>query len=304
MKGISAAGSYLMPARIALTVLIALSIVACATGRRGPDLAREFSVESDVVYARPDGIDLHADVYVPVGAGPFPGVLVVHGGSWQRGSKSIMERVAMRLARGGYTTVAIDYRLAPAHRFPAPLDDCRDAVRWMRGNAARYRIDPRRVGAFGYSAGAHLVALLATDAAVEPDDGTTEISARIQAAVVGGTPADLRGYDNRAVRALLGGTRADLPELYARASPIVFVSPGDPPMFLYHGRHDWIVDVAQSRAMVDALRAAEVPVEYYESRLGHAAAFLFDGEEVARAIAFFDRWLSAARLAQASGAAN
>jgi acetyl esterase/lipase len=281
--------------------LVALALAGCGAPGKGAAVrsaeAGRFRVERDVVYARRGDVELRADVYVPEGGERFAGVLVVHGGSWQRGKKEDMRRVAERLAENGYTAVSIDYRLAPAYRYPAPLYDCKEAVRWMRRHAARYRIDPRRIGAFGYSAGAHLVALLATTDAADglEGEGDEATPTRIQAAVAGGTPTDLRAFaDNRTFESFLGGTAAELPDLYARASPITFAGAGDPPMFFYHGRHDWIVDVSQARAMVDVLRAAGVPVEYHEATLGHAVTFLFDDEQVGLAIAFFDRWLGAA----------
>ena len=109
---------------------------------------------------------------------------------------------------------------------------------------------------------------------------------------VGGTPTDLFAFsDNPTLRKLLGGGRADAAEMYERASPVSYVDPGDAPMFLYHGRHDWIVDVSQAREMFEALRDAGVPAEYHESVLGHAVTFLFDDEDMQLAIKFLDRWL-------------
>jgi acetyl esterase/lipase len=249
----------------------------------GPGPAAASSVERDVVYAaRPDG-HLRADIYRPVGAGPHPGVLVVHAGSWQRGDRRDMARVAERLAAGGFVAVSIDYRLAPAHPFPAALDDCRDALRWMRARADVLDIEPARIGAFGYSAGGHLVALLAT---------TGETDERPRAVVAGGAPTDLRrlGF-SPAVRRFLGGGPDAVPQMYAAASPILHVSADDPPMLLYHGRSDWLVGIGQATAMRDALRAAGVPVAYHETELGHFATFFFDDEPFSAALGFLDVWL-------------
>lgn len=252
-------------------------------------------VERDVVYAtRSDG-SLLADVYRPAGDGPFPAVLLVHGGSWQRGDRRRMARIGERLAQRGYVGVSIDYRLAPEHRFPAQLHDCQAALRWMRANAERLRLDPLRIAGYGYSAGGHLVALLAT---VGDDDGLGEIApapdpvVRLRAAVLGGAPVALdRLPANFAVERLLGASLAERPELYARASPLTFVTPDDPPFFLYHGSTDWIVDVSQPRLLRDALERAGVPSTYYETPGGHIATFVEDDEPVRRAIDFLDRWL-------------
>jgi acetyl esterase/lipase len=283
-------------ARVALACGLASATVVPASGEE-PD--PPISIDRALVYASPAGEDLHADVYRPPGEGPFPAVLVVHGGSWTRGSRSRMTRVAERLAGSGYTAVSVDYRLAPAHRFPAPVHDCKTAVRWIRQHADELHVDPKRVGGFGYSSGAHLVAMLAT---TTPRDGLEgeapqgAPSSRIQAAVLGGTPTDLRRFPaNLTMRRFLGGSPDELPDLYAFASPITYVSPDDPPMFLYHGTRDWIVDVSQARTMAKALDDAGVPHELHESDLGHAATFVMDGDEVAGAIRFLDRWLKGAR---------
>jgi acetyl esterase/lipase len=210
-----------------------------------------------------------------------------------------MGRVSERLARAGYVAVDIDYRLAPDYRFPAQVHDCKEAVRWIRRNADDLGVDPSRVGGFGFSAGAHLVAMLATtgpEDGLEGDAGGTDVSTRLQAAVVAGLPSDLRRFPpNLAIRRFLGGTVDEVPDAYALASPIYWVSEGDAPIFLYHGGNDWIVNVSQSREMAHALDRAGVPHEYHERKLGgHLATYLFDDEQVAEAIAFLDRWLVAA----------
>jgi acetyl esterase/lipase len=184
-------------------------------------------------------------------------VLVVHGGSWQRGSKSRMAPTAARLAARGYVAVSIDYRLAPANQFPAQLYDCEEALRWMRANSERLHLDPAHIGGFGYSAGAHLVALLATTG---PADGLEEVAggadgdARLQAAVLGGAPVDLgRFFPNPAMRLLLGAWPGERPDVYAMASPITFVTPMTH-RFLYGASGGW--STSQAREMSDALRRA------------------------------------------------
>ncbi|MEN8184689.1 MAG: alpha/beta hydrolase [Myxococcota bacterium] len=255
------------------------------------------SLERGLVYARPGGRELRADVRRPAGDGPHPGVLVVHGGSWSRGSRSRMRGISERLAQAGYAAVSVDYRLAPQHRFPAQIHDCKAAVRWMRGNAGELRLDPDRIGGFGYSSGAHLVALLATTAPADGLEGVPAgeaLSSRIQAAVLGGAPTDLRRFPpNTVVRRFLGGGPDELPSVYALASPITHVSADDSPIFLYHGTRDLVVDVSHARRMAEALREAGVPHQLREADFGHAATFLWDGDEVDDAIRFLDQWLGA-----------
>jgi len=279
----------LLPAGLAL-----LAAAGAACSARPVQAPPAVAIEREFEYVRRDDGPLHADVYRPPGDGPFPGVLLVHGGAWRRGDKSRMARIAERLVLHGYVAVSIDYRLAPAHRFPAQLEDCRAALRWMEANAARLGLDPARLAGFGYSAGGHLVGLLATEN--EPDGAGDDPSPapRLRAGVLGGAPvALLRLPANGVVEDLLGARASERPDLYDLASPLHFVTPDDPPLFLYHGALDRIVDPSQPQLLLDALERAHVPSAYYEAPGGHFATFFRDDESVRRAIAFLDRWLRA-----------
>jgi acetyl esterase/lipase len=276
----------------ALALLLALA-VGCASAL--PNASVPITIDRDLAYVQRGDRSLGADVYTPSGHGPFPAVLLVHGGSWKRGNKQRMARIAERLAQRGYVAVSIDYRLAPEDRFPAQLYDCQAAVRWMRTNAERLRLDPARIAGFGYSAGAHLVALLATangEAGLVGDLAAPAPDTRLQAAVLGAAPVDVAGFPTNAVfESVLGASLAERPDLYALASPLRFVTPDDPPIFLYHGADDWMVDASQSHRMLDALERAHVPTGYLEVPGGHLATFWFDEEPVRRAIDFLDRWM-------------
>jgi triacylglycerol lipase len=190
--------------------------------------------------------------------------------------------------------LSIDYRLAPAHKFPAQLDDCRDAVRFMRREAARYKIDPNRIAGCGYSAGGHLVCLLATgDAAPADGTGAEPISTRLQAVAAGGVPCDFRqlDLDSTFLAYWLGGTRRQCPDKYEAASPRAFVSPDDPPMFLYHGQKDWLVPRMSSEMMVQSLRDSKVPAELFVvPDAGHREA-QFNREALDEALRFLTRTL-------------
>lgn len=277
-----------------IVAIVAVGATVACNARR-PEITADIDVERDVIYAERDDGPLRADVYRPRAGDMHPAVLLVHGGSWRRGSKERMASVAARLAEHGYVAVSIDYRLAPKHKFPAQIYDCKAAVRWMRSNAAALRIDPDHIGGFGYSAGGHLVALLATTSPADGLEGPVEDSAppsRIEAAVAGAAPTDLRQFlYNPTFYLFLGGSKEALPETYAAASPISFVTPDDPPMFLYHGRGDWMVDVSQSQSMVTSLLRAGVPAAYHEAPGGHFRTFLDDEEPVRAAVAFLDQWL-------------
>lgn len=269
--------------------------MACAPALR----AGEIDVVYGQEYVKRDSESLKADVYMPKGTGPFPGVLVVHGGAWKMGTRAQLAGVAHMLADHGYTAVAISYRLAPHHKFPAQIEDCKSAVRWMRTEAAKWKIDPERVGGFGYSAGAQLVALLGT---TSPEDGLEGVenpqklpSTRLQAVAAGGAPCDFRPIpaDVEGLAFWLGDTPGHVPEQYRLASPAAFVTADDPPMFLFHGEIDTIVPRVSAEQMQAALSMAGVPAELYVvPYAGHIMACM-NMEAINRSIAFLDKYLKA-----------
>jgi acetyl esterase/lipase len=160
------------------------------------------------------------------------------------------------LARRGYVAIAPDYRLAPKHRFPACFEDCQSAVRWARANASKYRIDPKRIGVVGLSAGGHLACMLGMS------DGSPDHSSAVQAVVSMAGPTDLASeklwteevLKNNLVP-LLGVTPKSNLELARRASPMhQKVHSPSPPFLLVHGTADRIVPVQQAEDLAGKLR--------------------------------------------------
>ncbi|WP_428307388.1 alpha/beta hydrolase fold domain-containing protein [Lacipirellula sp.] len=254
----------------------------------------EFKAKYGEIYAERESGPLKADLYIPEGEGPFPGVLVVHGGAWRMGARGDISGAAQMLAQHGFTAIAISYRLAPAHKFPAQILDCKEAIRWMRTNAKQLKIDPDHIGGFGYSAGAHLVSLLGTtdekDGLEGVNDPKSVPSTRIQCVACGGAPCDLRPLpaDVDGLAFFLGGSRAQCPEQYRLASPAAFVTPDDPPMFFYHGEDDQLVPIASPENMQVALKAAGIASDLYVvPYLGHTAAAV-DRKAIERSIAFLE----------------
>ncbi len=240
---------------------------------------------------------LKADVFVPAGEGPFPAVLVVHGGAWMAGNKSHMTPTARALAENGYVACAINYRLAPKYPFPAQIEDCKSAIRWMRTNAERYKIDPKRIGGFGYSAGGHLVALLGmtdSQSGLEGSDAPADgPSTRIQAVVAGGAPCDFRATPPNSERLSywLGGSRAEKPQAYELASPSRFITKDDPPTFFYHGETDALVPLRSPQSMQAQLSSVGVASDLFTvPKAGHMDAFR-DPAALAAAIDFLDKHL-------------
>jgi acetyl esterase/lipase len=207
-------------------------------------LAKEYKYErtKNIVYKEIDGETLKLDAYIPEGDGPFPAILVVHGGAWRLGSKGQLAMYARSLAKRGYVCFAINYRLAPKYKSPAQTEDCRDAVRWIRQHGEKYKADPERIGAMGYSAGGHLVSMLAVTGLSKEED-PKGIGTKIVAAVAGGAPTDFRTIreNSGSLSYWFGGKRKDKPEAYAADSPNAFVDKNDSPVFFYNGSIDLLV---------------------------------------------------------------
>ncbi len=238
-------------------------LILCGLILGGPVFAAR---HSDVEYGVAAGESLKLDAYVPEGAGPFPAVILVHGGGWMNGDKSGGPRQAFiaplhaPLERAGLAWFSINYRLAPKHRYPACIEDMETAIRWVKAHAAEHRIDPRRIALAGESAGGHLVALAAVRAgvttrvaAVVPFYGVFDLAAMAPA----GAPL------SKAFAALFGSETADAATLalLRDASPIEHVKRGLPPFLLPHGTADQSVPFAQSEAFQARLRTAGVPCD-------------------------------------------
>ncbi|MEE2705552.1 MAG: alpha/beta hydrolase [Planctomycetota bacterium] len=262
-----------------LFLVAAPCLVSPADPFAAPNDKNKPQIKRGVTYAERGEEKLQSDIYLPPGDGPFPGVLMVHGGAWRTGERWHMHRDAEALAENGYTVVNISYRLAPRHKFPAQIEDCREALRWMRTNARQYKINPGRIGGYGYSAGGHLVALLGTadDPAQTNPGGADRPSARLQAVVAGGAPCDFNwiGANSPVLAYWLGKTRGQNPEVYRLASPLTFVTRDDPPMFFYHGAIDVLVPKGSPTRMRDQLKQMGVRSELLLlNGSGHIAAFL------------------------------
>ena len=254
-----------------------------------------FKKQGGVVYQTIDGEELKCDIYTPEGEGPFPAILAVHGGAWRQGSKFALIRHAWKMAQAGYVVVAINYRHAPKHRFPAQIHDCKHAIRWMKSRANEMKIDSKHIGAFGYSAGGHLVSLLGTS---DADDGLEgEVSpemekfeTRIQAVAAGGAPCEFSWIDDdsQVLSYWLGGSPIQKPDAYRTASPTTYVSADDPAFFLFHGTADLIVPASSSLKLHQTLEKTGISTQHYKAEgNGHFSTFSDIGW-MEKAIEFFD----------------
>lgn len=259
---------------VAALLLVALLLGGCLFGPpRWVTHPEGVRIERGIVFAEVDGDPLKLDLYVPENAaGRLPALVWIFGGGWRVGDRGKI--VVAPIATRGYVVASIDYRLSGRAKFPAQIHDCKAAIRFLRANAERFGIDPRRIGVCGPSAGGHLAALLGTgndDHRLEGAVGTTGVSSRVQAVVALFPPTELVSlYEadvdfkmHYVIRKLLDGTPEERPERAALASPVTHVSRGDPPFLFVHGKRDRIVPAAQSELMHEALRAAGVHSELH-----------------------------------------
>jgi acetyl esterase/lipase len=229
------------------------------------------------------------DLYLPKDKGSArPLVIWIHGGAWLSGSKDHCP--AAPLLKEGYAVASINYRLSQHAIFPAQIEDCKAAVRWLRAHAAEYGIDPNRFAAWGASAGGHLAALLGTAGDVKEFDRGENLkySSAVQVVVDYFGPTDLlkmgeqsdpkskfdhNGPDSPESR-LVGGAVQLNPKQAKRASPITFVSKKDAPMLLVHGTADPLVPAEQSRSLYNALIKKKVPAKLHlVEGAGHGNGF-------------------------------
>lgn len=235
----------------------------------------------NIEYASVNGKSLLLDLYLPDTSGkPLPVIMFVHGGGWVAGSKSDYKPIF--LTEFGYAVASINYRFSQEAPFPAQIQDCKAAVRWLRAHARFYNLDRSRIGVWGTSAGGHLVALLGTSGDVkelEGDEGNLDQSSRVQAVCDWYGPTDFLKIDEEAAQSALGDHRmnANSPDSLvskliggpiqknkdkvALANPLTFVSKDDPPFLIIHGDKDSTVPLAQSEILRDALQKAGVEVK-------------------------------------------
>ncbi len=225
-------------------------------------------ITKNLEYGRAGGKPQLLDLYRPATtSGRLPVVMWVHGGGWKNGSKDRCP--ATWLTEHGYAVSSIYYRLIDKAQWPAQIDDCRAAIRWLRVNAKRYDLDGSRVGAWGGSAGGHLVALLGTLDAPRNE----KVSSRVQAVCDWYGPTDLLTMPPNVLSPgktledlaksngakLLGGTVRDRPSLARQASALYQVSKDDPPFLIVHGEKDPGVPLEQSQRLHKKLKDAGVP---------------------------------------------
>lgn len=282
----------------------------CCTLSACPGCAQSV-LEEGVTYGRAGDVELQLDIARPVGEGPFPAVVFIHGGGWYLGDREGYRSLIEAASQRGYVGVAVSYRLmtfdeeqkettTATNPFPTQVHDVKAAVRWLRANADRYQIDPQRIGATGRSAGGHLALMLGlTDAddGLEGDGGHADESSRVQAVVNVFGPTDLKGcYETSSVswifRLFMGGTPEEAAETYRTASPVTYASEDDPPVLTLQGSDDLLVPLSQAQSLDEKLKAvgASHTLTVFEGQ-GHGFGGVQRERELEAMWNFFDEHL-------------
>jgi acetyl esterase/lipase len=279
---------------------VCMGMVSGVTVKAAPP---KLTIDQDIAYSKVGSRELKLDIARPAeGDGPFPAVLVIHGGAWRQGNKADVRPILPQFVEHGFVAISPEYRFCPQNAFPAQIHDVKAAVRWLKANAKKYRIDPDRIGAMGFSAGGHLAMMLGL---TSPNDGLEgDVSAgapdsRVKAVVNYFGPTDLAAKDipdicRPWVKDFLGGSPQDRPDAAAKASPLTFVSKDDAPVLTFQGTKDSLVPYTQAIKLADAMSSAGVPGRV-ELILG--ADHGWAGAEMARTVnetfGFLDRYLKA-----------
>lgn len=261
--------------RIAALLLLvtAASATSCGSSPATPGNV------TTVRYCTDGGVPLTLDMHEPsAGAAPHPLLVFAHGGSWAFGSAAIEEQnpliqqVVAGLLAKGYAVASINYRLAPAHPWPAQIIDVRCALRYLRATASRWNVEPHRFAAMGNSAGAQLMSLAALSAGQAPAWDSAQYAGQpvsLDAVVDLWGPVDLLagGWSQEAIdigMVVFQVTWGTQDTTLRAASPVTYVHPGSPRFLIVQGTEDTLVPPSQSRELRDLLTAVGTPATLVE----------------------------------------
>ena len=266
--------------RRSLAIALVILSTAAAFAQPGPPPISKLPdgavVHRDLAYVASGHERQKLDLYLPKTGNHLPLIINIHGGAFKMGSKA--DGVPLEYLAQGYAVASINYRLSQHAKFPAQLEDCKAAVRWLRAHAKEYRLDPDRFASMGSSAGGHLAAMLGTTGGAKEFEVGSHLdqSSRVQAVVDYYGPTDFLQMDahrppngmlhdpvDSPESELIGGAIQENKAKTARANPITYVSKNAPPFLICHGDADPLVPYHQSVLLEAALRQAGVPVTLY-----------------------------------------
>jgi acetyl esterase/lipase len=290
--------------RVLVGCLLVVALCGCSAKRSITTVDDTF-MEKDVLFATAESAELRLDIVWPNGSGQYPALLFLFGNGWGywSGGRAFCTQRIMDAGRRHYVAVAVDYRQTSEKKdgkvrypFPAQVHDVKAAVRWLRAHASTYHIDARRIGAVGFSSGAHLALILGLTGpkdGLEGNLGNLRFPSKVQAVASCAGPTDFTQYfpnpeSRAAIEAFLGGPPESNAETYAKASPVLYVSAGAPPILTIHGKKDDEIPVSQAYELDSRMKAAgAIHLLDVKPQLGHVD--LANSSEV---LDFMDKYLA------------
>ena len=272
-----------------LSLVLVVAPAGATPGRGGRPAAEApegTAVHRDLAYVTDGHPRQRLDLYVPESDAPLPLVVYIHGGAFRAGDKA--DAPPLEYLAEGYALASINYRLSQHALFPAQIEDCKAAVRWLRAHADEYGLDPERFAAGGASAGGHLAAMVGATGHVRDFDvgEHLERSSHVKAVLDFFGPTDFLQMDahrppsgmvhdtpDSPESQLVGGPIQENPDRVARANPITWVTAEAPPFLIVHGDQDPLVPHHQSELLEAALKRAGVPVIFYTVEGGGHGGF-------------------------------
>jgi acetyl esterase/lipase len=260
---------------LVLTPLLLGTALLHAQAEASAPPVQAFARVNAVAYAQGSAGPLLADMYLPQGTGLLPAIVLIHGGGWIHGDRTGSSKLYSLLASHGYAGMAIDYDLSPAVQFPVALEECKEAVRWLRAHAAEYHVDPERIAVLGASAGGELAALVALtgdDPRYESHGGSKNFSSSVKAGILLSADLDLTPFSesDESILPYLGGSCSSRRELCLQASPQFQLRGKLPPIYISQGNADHDVPYSQLTNFVAAYRKANGPItEFTIEGAGH-----------------------------------
>jgi len=250
-------------------------------------------VDRDVEYTRPEGKRVPMDIYRPAKAGLRPAIIVIHGGGWMAGNRKEMSSVSAGLAERGFVVANIEYRLAPGSKWPAMIYDAQSAVRFIRTNAAKYNVDPKRIGALGASAGGHLALLLGMTDTMDPTAPKTPSSKVSVVANFFGVSDFTKMLPAWQIlgEPVFGKKGVDLEPAMRAASPLTYLDKSDAPVFTFHGDKDWVVPIAQSKLLDQRLKSMGIE-HVFRTIKGTGHQVDMTRQDVRETVEEMSRWLA------------
>lgn len=289
-------------------ILVSIAMPAFAPAQQAPQQRAPKGVKAlrDIAYVENGHERQKLDLYLPEKSdAPLPLIIWIHGGGWAAGSKDGCPPLRGGFVERGYAVASIGYRLSGHAIFPAQIEDCKAAIRWLRAHAKENNIDPQKFGVWGSSAGGHLAALVGTSGGVKQFDvgANADQSSSVQAVCDYFGPTDFSafvaapGYESHAKMGspetrLLGGSVADNKDKAVLASPVTHVDSDDPPFLIVHGDRDPTVPIHQSQILFEALKKAGIGVQFHTIRgAGHGGKGFMDKSVNDMVAKFFDERL-------------